>query len=79
MPLPMPPTNFEPYEEWVKIATDHLSDSVDTAIDELQRDRDFVPEDTKGSTLSPAGNTRRVCIDEAVRRFIARVNDAQEG
>jgi len=76
MPLPMPPNNFAPYEGWVKIATDHLSGSLDTAIDELQRDRDFV----EGlGTLSPQGNTRQDCITEAIRRFIARVNDAQEG
>ena len=76
--LPKAPTNFAPYEEWVRRATDHLSNAVDTAIDELQRDRDFLHAPLLDE-LSPDGETRELCREEAIRRFVARVIGEQEG
>lgn len=76
--LPMPPTNFEPYEAWVQAATAHLHGAVDTARDELERDRDWIPLEAIHLT-APAGMTRQECIREAVRRFLAHLNELQEG
>jgi hypothetical protein len=79
--LPQPPTNFEPYEAWILLAAAHLFEAVDTARDELERDRDFlwVGDVPLVRHPSPQGNTRQECINEAVRRFLTYINELQEG
>lgn len=69
-----------PYEEWVNIAFSHLYGSLDTAMDELDRDRDFFSdEETPLILASPLDKeTRDACKVEAMRRFLAALNAEQE-
>lgn len=71
------PHPLTPYEGWIALATGHLINAVDTALDELDRDRDFIPED-HDDVNSPTDD-REECRREAVRRFVEEVNGYQEG
>lgn len=65
------------YPDWVNFAFAHIFEAVDTAIDEVQRDADFLTEDDP-KVPSPEGDDRQECIREAVARFVAEVMTAQE-
>lgn len=71
--LPAIPAEFD---AWVDAATAHLYGSLDTAIDELQRDRDFLGDDAIAD--SPTGPARDAAIRHALTRMIRLLNDAQE-
>jgi len=66
------------YEEWIKLAADHIVGAAETAIDELvQGDWEFLPE---GKTLSlPDYQVLDLCVNEAVSRFVKHVISEQEG
>jgi hypothetical protein len=68
------------YDAWIDAATGHLFGALDTARDELERDRDFLTEDGQGDLPSPPqGPARDACAAAAVRRFLAHLNSLQEG
>jgi hypothetical protein len=68
-------------DEWVDAAARHLYEAVDTARDELARDRDFLFEGTISPTfLSPTDpRLRDLAIAHAMRRFLRMLEGDQEG
>ena len=66
------------YEGWIDAAASHLVGALDNAIDELSRDRDFLNEDDDVD-ISPTGDARWACREEAIRKALRAINDAQEG
>ena len=66
-----------PFTEWVDFAFAHIMNAVDTALDELDRDRDFLtPDDPK--VASPEGRDREVAKELAIARFVNEVIALQE-
>lgn len=69
------------YAAWTDAATRHLHSALDTARDELERDRDFLEEYLRPPIefSPPPGPQRDACTAEAMRRFLAHLIDLQEG
>lgn len=66
-----------PFAEWVDFAFAHIMNAVDTALDELDRDNDFLtPDDPK--VPSPQGRDREVAKELAIARFVNEVIALQE-
>lgn len=80
----LPLTRFDPalFEGWISLAADHLMESLEGAIDDLQRDRDFIDD----AHIAPGGVNSPYFTDErdaaiacAVKRFLASLDALQEG
>jgi hypothetical protein len=84
-PTHLPLARFDPslFEGWISLAADHLMNSLDTAIDELQRDRDFIDDahlgDHDGVNSPYFIDERANCINLAVARFLKSLDALQEG
>jgi hypothetical protein len=67
------------FDTWIDAAASHLYNAVDTALDELQRDRDFVDPDAPDFPSPPDGDARDACICAAVNRFKEFLDSPLEG
>ena len=80
-PTHLPLARFDPslFEGWISLAADHLMNSLDSAVDELQRDRDWLPEEYAGINSPYFIDERANCINLAVARFLKSLDALQEG
>lgn len=76
--------DLSPYKEWISLAAAHISNAVDTAIDELDRDHDFLTDDEHDAISSEGAlpyfdDLRTLCKEQAIGRFVQMVLNEQQG